>query len=143
MKDKRLYLLFALILVAVVSLHLNNKRYEKNQKQFLTTILNISKLPDSFQIENYSSYGITDTLETCVAHISPKDFESLISGREFIKKTVNGTFHDHYFEKKIGKAYKASELYVVDNPSDFKDGGSITLVVNPKKTEVGIDIYIE
>lgn len=143
MKNKRAFLLIILILIGATLLLLNNKRYDHNQREFLATVLNIEQLPNSFQIESYSSHGFTDTLETCVSQISPNDFVKLISGRAFVKTTATGTFHDYFYEKKIGKAYHASELYVVSNPHDFENGGNITLVVNSNKTKIGIDIFIE
>lgn len=136
-KIKRLFIAF--FILALISifwfLYNENRRIVKN-------ILQLKNLPSSISDIECISWGLTDVLTKCAFKVSPKEFDSLLKGWHFSKKSYVLNISSHYYEPTVGKEFLINKSYIV-YPKEYTKGGYVQVFTDANKTNVLIDMYIE
>lgn len=126
MKSYKRYFLFGGVIIGIfISIELYNHYAPGPNSERLMAALNLQKLPPSVKnIKCPPSDVITDFIINCTFNYSSNDLDSLMQGHNFIKQS--------------------SEFYLVNPlPTEFRNGGGISIRFNFKTKEAKVIYYME
>lgn len=116
--------------------------YQTRPRQMVGNLLRLDTVPPSLANVQCKSWGATDVLSTCVFDIEPAEFPGLLAGWRFTEGAASGGSYGFSGGPKVGRKFPVTTEYSV-TPSEFKNGGRISLVTNKERSRVQLHYYEE
>lgn len=117
--------------------------YQTRPRHLVGTLLRLESVPTSIRDAECESWGLTDVLTTCYFQIDPAEFPALLNGWAFQEKNARGGIYSFSTGPKLGPDFPIAARFSVQNPTEFKNGGQVILVVNATRSKVQVNYYEE
>lgn len=101
------------------------------------------QVPASLRNVYCASAPTTDVITTCSFEIALDDFTCLLTGWHFAGGPANGGSYSYSSGPKVGIEFPVSTQFTALNPPEFKQGGSVIVVADLKRSRVQVDYHEE
>lgn len=112
-------------------------------KQIIGSLLRLESVPVSIRNADCESWGVTDVLTNCYFEIDPAEFPALLKGWAFRETPADGDGYPFDGGPKVGPDFPVAAAFFVQNPSEFPEGGLVTLAADDARSRIKLYYYEE